>query len=400
MKIPLLNLVGQYQKLKEEIDAAVAEVLNHGRYIMGPEVRAFEASVEQSQNVKHAIGVASGSDALLLSLAALGIGPGDKVIVPTFTFFATASAVSRLGSIPVFVDIDPLNYNLDLNQVEAILKKDTGIKAIIPVHLFGQPCDMERIMALAQAYNLQVIEDACQAINADIFFNNEKPSPERDEAGLTSNVSRLTSNPLRPTRKAGCIGDTGCFSFFPSKNLGGFGDGGMIVTNNDRLAEKLRVLRVHGSKPKYFHQVVGYNSRLDTLQAAILKVKLKYLDEWTNQRMAVARQYHQEFQNQGLTDKVVIPEVTPGHVFHQYVIQVAERDQLAAYLTDQGIGTTVYYPKPLHLQACYAKLDYKAGDLPVAEDLCHKVLALPIDPDLTPEQINYIVTNIKQFIAL
>lgn len=374
MYIPMLDLPGQYQRLKAEIDAAIGQVIASGHYIMGPAVAELEADLEQFLAVKHAITVASGTDALLLSLDALGIGPGDKVIVPTFTFFATAGVVTRLGGIPVFVDIDPADYNLDLAQVEKRLQEDPAIKAIIPVHLFGRPCDMERLMALARQYNLKVVEDACQAINATVQVGNE-------------------------IKKVGTIGDAGCFSFFPSKNLGCFGDGGLIVTNNDKLADKLRMLRVHGSRPKYFHQMVGYNSRLDTIQAAVLKIKLKYLNEWTEKRVNVARRYHEEFRAQGLAEQVVIPPLTAGHVFHQYVIRVEKRDQLAAYLTDRGIGNAVYYPLPLHLQPCYAGLGYQPGSLPVAEAVCQQVLALPIDPELTREQIRYIVTAIKNFMC-
>jgi len=375
MKVPMLDLPRQYQRLKDEIDAAIQGVLSRGSYIMGPEVKEFETNMARFLGIKHAIGVASGSDALVLSLHALGIGAGDKVIVPTFTFFATAGAVSRLGAQPIFVDIDSVSYNLDLNQVEAILNKETGVKAVIPVHLFGLPCDMERLMELASLYKLKVVEDACQAIAAELPYQGEN-------------------------KKAGTIGHTGCFSFFPSKNLGCFGDGGMVVTNDDELAEKIRVLRVHGSKPKYYHKVTGYNSRLDTLQAAVLNVKLKYLDEWTQKRRQVAGAYNEEFQAAGLQDSVVCPQVAGGHVFHQYVIQVDKRDELAAYLKDRGIATAVYYPLPLHLQECYKNLGYQEGDLPAAEKLCQKVLALPIDPELSREQIKHIVKTIREFLLM
>lgn len=403
--IPMLDLVNQYNQIKTEIDSAIAEVLASGEYILGSKVQEFEQNIAEFLEAKYAIGVASGSDALLLSLHALGIGKGDKVIVPTFTFFATAGAVSRLGAIPVFADIDPITYNMDLNQVEEILKKDNNIKAIIPVHLFGLPIDMQRLMSIAEKHNLYIIEDACQAINADIHLND------------TSNVSRLTSNSedtshvLRLTshvddvsrltsyvQKAGTIGHTGCFSFFPSKNLGCFGDGGMVVTNDDELAEKIRILRVHGSKPKYYHSVVGYNSRLDSIQAAILNVKLKYLNEWTQKRRQVASIYNEEFKNLGLDEMLQCPEVVEGHVFHQYAIQVDRRDELAAYLKGRGIATAVYYPLPLHLQECFRDLGYQEGDLPVAEKTCQKVLALPIDPELTEEEIKYVVNSIQEFL--
>ncbi len=330
-------------------------------------------------NVRHAIGVASGSDALLLSLHALGLGHKDKVIVPTFTFFATAGAVSRLGATPVFVDIDPNSYNLDLNQVENILKKDQPIKAIIPVHLFGLPVDMQHLGTLAESYGLYLIEDACQAINADIPI------------GSSSSVRLM---------KAGTIGHAGCFSFFPSKNLGCFGDGGMVVTNDDDLAGKIRLLRVHGSQPKYFHKEIGYNSRLDTLQAAVLNIKLKYLNDWTYKRRLVASVYNAAFQSAGLQGKVKWPNLCEGHVFHQYVIEIDTRDDLLHYLNDRGIGAAVYYPLPLHLQECYRYLGYSKGSLPVAEHISKKILALPIDPELTQEQITYVVNIISEFINL
>lgn len=374
MKIPMLDLVSQYKSIKQEIDQAVKTVLESGAYIMGTQVAEFEENLAKYLGVKHVIGVASGSDALLLSLHALEIGPGDKVIVPTFTFFATAGAVSRLGATPVFVDIDPTNYNLDLNQVENCLQKDRGVKAIIPVHLFGLPCDMVRIMELAAQYGLYVIEDACQAINADVFLKNGS------------------------RQKAGTVGHTGCFSFFPSKNLSCFGDGGAVATNDDTLAEKVRILRVHGSKPKYYHQIVGYNSRLDTVQAAVLNVKLKYLNSWTEKRRKVAAEYNEAFIRQNLGELVKRPDIIEGHVFHQYVIEVDKRDELAAYLNTRGIGTSVYYPLPLHLQECFQELGYNPGSLPVAEKACRRVLALPIDPELGNEQVEYIVAEIKQFV--
>ncbi|MBC7074991.1 MAG: DegT/DnrJ/EryC1/StrS family aminotransferase [Syntrophomonadaceae bacterium] len=393
----MLDLVNQYNQIKPEIDSAIAEVLASGEYILGSKVQEFEQNIAEFLGAKYAIGVASGSDALLLSLHALGIGKGDEVIVPTFTFFATAGAVSRLGAIPVFVDIDPITYNMDLNQVEEILKKDNHIKAVIPVHLFGLPIDMNRLMKLTEEYNLYVVEDACQAINADIYLNNTSNVSHftfKSNLNNTSHVSRLTSN----VQKAGTIGHTGCFSFFPSKNLGCYGDGGMVVTNDDGIAEKIRVLRVHGSKPKYHHSVVGYNSRLDSIQAAILNVKLKYLNKWTQKRWQVASIYNKEFEKLGLDEILQCPEVTEGHVFHQYVIQVDRRDELATYLKGRGIATAVYYPLPLHLQECFRNLGYQEGDLPVAEKTCKKVLALPIDPELTEEEIRYVVKSINEFI--
>lgn len=382
MNIPMLDLVAQYNGIKEEIDSAIQKVLSSGAYINGSQVKEFEDNIADFLGVKHAIGVASGSDALLLSLDAIGIKSGDKVIVPTFTFFATAGAVSRLGATPVFVDIDPKTYNLNLDQVRDILKKDNHIKAIIPVHLFGLPVDMQHLMALANDYRLKVIEDACQAINADVH--------------LASSIS--IENQDKPKLKAGTIGETGCFSFFPSKNLGCFGDGGMIVTNDDELAEKIHILRVHGSRPKYHHQLIGYNSRLDTLQAAVLSVKLKYLNEWTEKRRNVAKIYAAAFDTAGLQEFIKWPQVVNGHVFHQYVIQIKNRDKLAAYLKTKGINTAVYYPEPLHLQPCYKHLGYQEGELPIAENASKTVLALPVDPELTEKKIKYIVKTIEQFL--
>lgn len=409
--IPMLNLVEQYNNLKTELDEAIRTVLASGAYINGPDVSKFEENMENFLSVKHAIGVASGSDALLLSLHALSIKPGDKVIVPTFTFFATAGAVSRLGAIPVFVDIDPFTYNLDLDQVEEILKQQEGIKAIIPVHLFGLPVDMQRVMLLAEKYNLVVIEDTCQAINAEVGTMGTELSTMGTELGIMGTELEASDREGRSFKscphgaqlnlpaKAGTIGHTGCFSFFPSKNLGCFGDGGMIVTNDDELAETIRILSAHGSKPKYYHCMVGYNSRLDTTQAAILNVKLNYIKNWTEKRRQVASLYNAEFYRQGLTGTVVIPGISNGHVFHQYVIQVDKRDELLIYLKDQGVSTAIYYPLPLHLQQCFSHLGYRQGDLPIAEKACQRVLALPIDPELSQEQVHYIVDSIKQFQA-
>ncbi|MEN6461525.1 MAG: DegT/DnrJ/EryC1/StrS family aminotransferase [Syntrophomonas sp.] len=373
MDIPLLNLVGQYNSIKDELDQAISGVLNSGTYIMGPQVAEFETDLALHLRVKHVISVASGSDALLISLDALGIGPGDKVIVPTFTFFATAGAVSRLGAIPVFVDINKDDYNLNLDHVEEAINNNSNIKAVIPVHIFGLPCNMESLMSLAEKYELKVVEDACQAINADIYLKNSS------------------------IKKAGTIGHTGCFSFFPSKNLSCFGDGGAIVTNSDAIAEKVRILRVHGSKPKYYHKMVGYNSRLDTLQAAVLNVKLRYLNSWTKKRQIIAAMYNDAFKEANLGELVKCPKLVNGHVFHQYVVEAEKRDELIAFLNHKSIGTSIYYPLPLHLQECFQGLGYREGSLPVAERTCKRVLALPIDPELTSNHILYIVKQIASF---
>ncbi|MCR4399954.1 MAG: DegT/DnrJ/EryC1/StrS family aminotransferase [Syntrophomonadaceae bacterium] len=372
MTVPLLDLAGQYRRLQGEIDAAMRAVLERGSYIMGPEVGQFEEEMAQYLGVRHAIGVGSGSDALLLSLQALGIGPGDEVIVPAFTFFATAGAVTRLGATPVFVDIEREAFHLDLDMVEDLLRARPKVKALIPVHLFGRPCDMPRLMEMAVRFGVWVVEDACQAIGATLSVDG------------------------RP-RMAGTIGDTGCFSFFPSKNLGCFGDGGMVVTNDDRLADRIRLLRVHGARPKYHHLLVGCNSRLDTLQAAVLRVKLRHLPEWNAGRVQVAGWYREEFARRELAGAVRIPDVVPGHVFHQYVIAARERDALAAHLAAEGIGTAVYYPEPLHLQECFAFLGYAPGSLPGAEAACAEVLALPIDPALAREQVEQVVGRIAAF---
>lgn len=372
MRIAMLDLPAEYLRLENEIDLAIKEVLRSGQYIMGRQIREFEEQVSLFLGVKHAIGVASGTDALLLALHALDIRAGDKVIVPAFTFIAAAEVVSRRGAIPIFADIDPVTFNLDCTNVRSILSRYEGIKAIIPVHLFGRPCDMEEIMELAEEYHLRVVEDACQAVGAEAVYRG---------AGC----------------KAASIGDAGCLSFFPSKNLGCYGDGGMVVSNDDALAEKIRALRTHGSGKKYYHDYIGYNSRLDTLQAAILKVKMKYLGEMTKKRRSLATMYNAEFRRQGLDDKVLYPQITAGHVFNQYAIQVDNRDGLASYLNQKGISSAVYYPLPLHLQGCYTKLGYRQGDLPGAERLCRRVLALPIDPGLRDSDVRYVVEVIRDF---
>ena len=382
MNISLLDLKRQYQSIKSEIDEAIQKVLESGRFILGPEVEAFEREIAEYVGVKHAIGVASGTDALLLSLKALGIGPGDKVIVPSFTFFATAGVVHNVGATPVFADIDPKTFNLDPASVRRILESSPAnptnptnpmnptnsvVKAIIPVHLYGQPADMDEIMEIAKEYNLHVIEDAAQAIGAEYR-----------------------------RRKVGTIGDLGCFSFFPTKNLGAYGDGGMVITNDDKLAERVRILRVHGSKPKYYHHIVGTNSRLDAIQAAILRVKLPYLDEWTAARQKIADIYDALLGNvRGL--KTPYHALDRTHIFHQYTIRVLDgrRDELRDYLKEQGIGTQVYYPLPLHLQKCFQDLGYKEGDLPESERASQEVLSLPVFPELTEGEISHVVDKIR-----
>ena len=373
MSIPQLDLQAQYRAIKPELDEAVSRVLASGHFIMGPEVQAFEQEVAQHCAVKHAIGVASGTDALLLSLRALGVGPGDAVLIPSFTFFATAGTVCNVGATPVFVDIDPATYNMDPADVKKRLngKLPGQPKAIIPVHLYGQMAEMEALQRIAQKHGLFVIEDAAQAI------------------GATSKG-----------KQAGTLGHTGCFSFFPSKNLGACGDGGMVITSDDALAEKIRILRVHGSKPKYYHTVVGYNSRLDALQAAILRVKLKHLNAWSKARQEKADRYNALLKG---VSGVQTPCVTQGnsHIYHQYTIRVGaeKRDALAAHLKEGGIDTAVYYPLGLHLQECFQNLGYGKGDLPHTEAASEDVLSLPIYPELDEQQIKMVVASIAEFMT-
>ncbi|MDA8212052.1 MAG: DegT/DnrJ/EryC1/StrS family aminotransferase [Clostridia bacterium] len=353
MNIPLLDLKAQYNSIRNEIQEAVSGVLESGHYVLGPNVKALEEEIAAYCGVKYGVGVANGTDALMLSLLTHGIGPGDEVITTPYTFFATAEVVSQLGATPVFVDIDARTYNLDVNQIEARITKRT--KAIIPVHIFGQMADMDAVMAIARKHNLAVIEDACQAIGARY-----------------------------KGRMAGSIGNTGCFSFFPTKNLGGYGDGGMVVTNDEVVAEKIRVLRVHGSKPKYYHSMVGYNSRLDELQAAILRVKFRYIDEWNKRRAERADEYDRLFAG----SEVGIPyaEQVNKHIYHLYIISSLKRDQIKAALAQEGIASAVYYPVPLHRQEVYQSLGYEEGSLPVAEKVARETLAIPLYPELTKKQ--------------
>jgi len=369
MKVPLLDLTRQYQSIKGEINHVIKEVLESQHFILGENVEKFEKNVADYCRVKHAIGVASGTDALLLSLRALGIGHGDRVITTPFTFFATAGAIHNVGAQPVFADIEPDTYNIDPEKVDHILRKDSsGVKAIIPVHIYGQMAEMDYIMEISEKYNLAVVEDAAQAIGAEY-----------------------------KGKKAGNFGSTGCFSFFPSKNLGGAGDGGMIVTNDDKLAEKLRILRVHGSKPKYYHHLVGYNSRLDALQAAILNVKLSYLDKWSNQRAKNAKYYNKRLYDiDGLTSPSIAAHRT--HIFNQYTIRIKNRDGLKEFLTNNGIGTEIYYPIPVHLQPCFKNMGYKVGDFPMAERASKEVLSLPIFPELTEKEKNFVIGKIREFL--
>lgn len=365
MKVPLLDLKPQYDSIKTDIDKAIANVLNHCKFIMGPEVGMLEQRLASYCHTKYAVGVASGTDALLLSLRALGVGPGDEVITTPFTFFATAGVISRLGARPVFVDVDERTFNINANHIEEKINKRT--KAIMPVHLYGQMAWMDKIMEIASHYNLPVVEDAAQAIGAKYFG-----------------------------KLAGSIGTTGGFSCFPSKNLGAYGDAGFITTNDDTLVEKLRRLRVHGSQPKYYHQMVGYNSRLDTIQAAILLVKLDHLDSWHEKRRQKAKIYDTELSNvEGIKTPFVYDH--NYHIYHQYTLIAENRDKLASFLKEKEIGFDTYYPLPLHLQECYKDLGYKSGDLPVSERLARNVISLPIYPELPESHQAFVIDSIKGF---
>lgn len=369
MKVPLLDLSEQNQALRPEIEAALGRVLDTDGFILGAEVQALEKELADYCGTKYAIGCASGSDALLLALMALDVGPGDEVITTPYSFFATASAVTRLGAVPVFVDIEPDTYNLDIGQVEARITPKT--KAIQPVHLYGQCADMMRLAEVAARHGIPLVEDAAQAIGAE-------------ENGV----------------RAGALGEIGCFSFYPSKNLGGMGDGGFMTTNDDELARKLFALRVHGSEERYYHKWVGLNSRLDGFQGAVLRVKLPHLDTWSDKRKANADRYRALFTDAGLSEQLVLPYERENvrHIYNQFVVRVpGRRDELRAFLTDNGIGTDIYYPVPLHLQECFAYLGYREGDLPESDRAARETLALPIYPEMREEQQAYVVEKIAEF---
>jgi dTDP-4-amino-4,6-dideoxygalactose transaminase len=367
MNVPLLDLRAQFQTIRDEVMAAVERVFESQHFILGPEVEAFERSAAEYCRVKHAIGCGSGSDALLLALTALGVGPGDEVVTASFSFFATAGSITRLGARPVFVDISSDDFNIDPDLIERAITPRA--KAILPVHLFGQCAEMGAIRRVAERHNLPVVEDAAQAIGAGYH-----------------------------ELSAGAMGAIGCFSFFPSKNLGGAGEGGLMTTEDDHLAEKLRLLRVHGMRPKYYHQVVGVNSRLDALQAAVLGVKLKYLDRWSDARRRNAEHYDGLFAEAGV-EEVATPSVRQNrrHIFNQYTIRCSRRDELMDFLKRRGVGSEIYYPLPLHLQECFAYLGYKPGDLPVTERTSRECLSLPVYPELTEEMRRYVVETIAEF---
>ena len=365
MNIPLTDLKAQYESIKGEIEVAIAEVLKETNFILGKQVGLLEQEIAQYLGVKYAAGVASGTDALVLSLAALGIKEGDEVITTPFTFIATAEAISRVGARPVFCDIDERTYNINPAQIEKKISDST--KAILPVHLYGLPCAMDEILSISKKHNLKIIEDCAQSFGAEY-----------------------------KGKKAGSLGDCGCFSFFPGKNLGCYGDGGMVATNEVEIAEKLKILRNHGSKDKYFYVTHGFNSRLDTLQAAIVRVKLKYIDKWVNQRIACASTYNELLK--GIPNLSLPQEPTYAkHAFNYYTIRVKKsRSNIQERLRENGIASAIYYPLCLHLQEVYQGLGYKKGDFPVAERCQEEVLSLPIYPELTQKQIQAIAQVIKK----
>lgn len=387
MKVPLLDLKAQYKTIKKEIDETLIKVAESQYFILGPEVTKLEKNMCDYLGCKYAIGVSSGTDALLIALMAIDIKPGDEVIVPTYSFFATAGVVARLNAVPVFTDVDPVTFNILPSDIEKKITSKT--KAIIPVHLYGQSADMEPVMAIAKKYNLSVIEDGAQAIGVQ----------------------------YKDGKMVGTIGTIGCFSFFPSKNLGGFGDGGLVVTNDDTLGEKLRIMRVHGGKPKYYHKIIGGNFRIDEIQAAVLNVKLPHLDTWSAKRRENAALYTKLFIEAGLAEAegkltfdsknpVLLPKAVYKetghknyHIYNQYVIRVERRDALRKFLTEKEIGTEIYYPVPFHRQECFAYLNAVDTDYPFSNCAAQDTVALPIYPELTTEQIKFVVDSIKEFQA-
>jgi dTDP-4-amino-4,6-dideoxygalactose transaminase len=364
MTVPLLDLKAQYAEIRKDVDDAVRGVMESARFIGGPEISGLEEEIARYSQCAHGVGVASGTDALLLSLRALGVGPGDEVITSAYSFFASAGTIANNGAVPVFVDIDPTTYNLDTHRLEAAFTPRT--KAVVAVSLFGQCCDMTAIKAICDKRQVWLIEDAAQSIGSEW-----------------------------EGRRSGSMSDFGCFSFFPSKNLGCAGDGGMVVTQNAELAEKVRLLREHGAKPKYYHNIVGTNSRLDALQAAILRVKLRHLDRWSEGRAKNAALYNQQFEGSKIGRPFHDPRTR--HIYNQYVVRSPKRDALKAFLAERGVGTEVYYPVPLHLQKCFAPLGYKTGDMPHSEAAALETLALPIYPELSEDQIRYVAAAVREF---
>lgn len=387
MKVPLLDLKAQYKTIKEELDNALIQCAESQFFILGPEVQNLEEKMCEYLGCKYSVGVSSGTDALLVALMAIDLKPGDEVIMPTYSFFATAGVVSRLNAKPVFCDVDPVTFNIDPSKIEELINKNT--KAVVPVHLYGQCAEMDEISEIAKMNGIKIIGDAAQAIGAQ----------------------------YKDGKSAGVLGDIACFSFFPSKNLGCFGDGGLVTTNDAELAERLRILRVHGGKPKYYHKIIGGNFRLDAIQAAVINVKLPYLNSWSEKRRANAELYTKLFIEKGLAEKegltefndankVLLPKAVYKefglknyHIYNQYVIRVEKRDELREFLKASDIGTEIYYPVPFHLQECFKDLGYKKGDFPVAEFCADASLALPIYPELTDEQIDFVVSEINKFIS-
>jgi len=366
MAVPLLDLKRQYVTIKDELDQAIQKVMDHGRFILGPEVSQLEEKIASMCTVKYGVGVASGTDALLVSLRAAGVGPGDEVITSDYSFFASSSVISRIGATPVFVDVEENTFNIDVSKLEKAITPKT--KAIIPVHLFGQCADMDPLMEIATKHNLAVIEDAAQAIGSR--YNN---------------------------KMAGSIGDYGCFSFFPSKNLGGVGDGGMVITKTERNYEELKMLRLHGWKKKYRPEVVGYNSRLDSLQAAVLLVKADYLAGWTEKRIEHAHKYDEAFA--GTAIKTPVVRDYAYHIYNQYTIGVKNQTELLAKLKEKEIGHDVYYPVPFHLLACYKEMSYKEGDFPVSEKAAKEVVSIPVFPELTEAEQDEVIEVVKSVSA-
>ncbi len=365
IKVPLLDLRAQYETIRPEVDDAVRKVMESCGFIGGPEIKGLEEEIARYSQSAHAVACASGTDAILMALWTLGIGPGDEVISPAYTFFATAGTIANNGATPVFVDVDPKTFNIDVHLLEKAITPRT--KAVVAVSLFGQCCDIPAIKAICDKHQIYLIEDAAQSIGSEW-----------------------------EGKRSGSMCDFGTFSFFPSKNLGGAGDGGMVVTQNAELADKLRLLCNHGAKPKYYHSLVGTNSRLDALQAAILRVKLRHVDRWGEKRAKNAAFYNQLFEGSKVTTPFHDPRTR--HIYNQYIIRVANRDGLKAHLGEKNIGCEVYYPVPLHVQKCFAHLGYKAGDMPVSEQAAAETLALPIYPELSDEQIRYVAQTVRDFV--
>ena len=379
MKVPLLDLTEQYNGIRDEVMSAVVELFDSQQFILGPKVMELESRVADYCGCRYAVGVSSGTDALLISLMAIGVSHGDMVITTPYTFFATAGVIARLGALPVFVDIDDKTYNMDpaklAETISSMKESDRArLKAIIPVHLFGQCADMEEIVRVGDLYGLPVIEDAAQAIGAEYQFEDGE------------------------VKRAGSMGKFGCFSFFPSKNLGGFGDGGMVTTNEESAYDFLKIMRVHGSEPKYYHSVVGGNFRLDALQAAVLLIKINFLDDWTEKRKNNAGYYRKLF-GEVLTNEVELPlDKTVRHVYNQFIIKVGNRrDELKKFLNDNDIGCEIYYPVPLHMQSCFSYLGYREESFPVSTEAAMTTLALPVYPELTRQQMEYVVDRIYCF---